>query len=411
MRNSLLALTFCLPSCAAPKVVPRPASRPPAPPPAAPTEPAPSTREAPPPTRPDAAARARSSAIRDMVVPTPAERTFGPIEWLPGAENGFAVADELDRPLALWIMSADPLSCDCPGELAGRRGNLGDPAVAPLLAECVGAADIVWRMQTSDAPAARHFRGALDAPPTAGIHVLSPGGVRLGTARTLDVPDLEEALGAALEAWFALEPADRALPPASGVERWTTRRPDTGLVLTAWGRDLGPARGPRFRRDQVWVERPDALALVPPDPAPGASADASALARAWARGAFLDDVRGAVAPFADAEVERARLTSEVVSVGAGGAVELLLYGATRAVAAGVDGPRGVETTLVGAATFDPDRGRFTAFDLVAEGERWGRTESNARRGEEAPSPIGFVLERTTDEALRLAAPRAVVGEG
>lgn len=421
MRKLLPLLAFCLMACVTPtRIVPRSAPT---------TTPAPTASPAagraddtapvlppplPPPTESPRAALDQWSA---WIVPTRAERTYGPVEWLGSVEAGLAVADELDRPLVLWIMSADPLSCDCPGELPGRRGNFGDPDVAPLLGEFVAAVDIVWRMQTSSDPGARLFRQGLEDAPRAGVYALSPSGLPLGSTHTLAVPDLMDGLGAALETWFSLEPEQHHLPPAAGIERWTTRRPDDGLILTAWGRDLPPAgdraapRPSAFRRDQVWIERGAARALVPTPLALGATTDASReIARPLAGDVLLDDVRGAVEPFTDGQIERATLFSRVVGLH-DDVVELLLWGETRAVAPGVDGARGVETTLLGHATFEPARGTFIDFELLGRGRRWGRTESNARRGEEAASPIGFVLRPTTDEALRRAPPKGRAGSG
>ena len=59
----------------------------------------------------------------------------------------------------------------------------------------------------------------------------------------------------------------------------------------------------------------------------------------------------------------------------------------------VDGGSSVFTKprVIGSATFDRAKNRFTSFELLALGKRTGRTINHAR-GEAAPSGIGFVCK-------------------
>ena len=54
-------------------------------------------------------------------------------------------------------------------------------------------------------------------------------------------------------------------------------------------------------------------------------------------------------------------------------------------------PHGISTRISGRAVFDRSRRAFTDFELIAIGERHGRTIMQAR-GSADPSPIGFVCE-------------------
>jgi len=391
MRNSYAFLILGLIGCVGSRPEPPPRDRP-----HVAREPVPTAREI-----------AAFTEARPGIAPAVEERGFGPIDWLAGLENGLAVAHELDRPLLLWIMSADPLTCDCPGELSGSRGNLGAAELAPLQAEFVGAVDIVWAMQTAQTPAAQLFRSGLDEPPRAGFYALAPSGLVLAQAHSLQPDDLHGAFAEALESWFELDRPSRSLPNGSGLSSHKRRRPDSGLVLTAWGRDEGSASTTvrAIRRDQVWIETLDARSLLPIPPTTGSRADASRpIARLLAQRAFLDDMRGRTPPFTDDQVDRASLHAEVTAID-GPIASLVLWGSTRATAPGVGGPRGVETTLVGRATIDTESLRFTSFELLARGTRWGRSETNARRGQEAPSPVAFLVELTPEGAWRYAAPR------
>lgn len=50
-------------------------------------------------------------AWRDHILPTHAERAWERIEWLPSFTAGLRRADEVNRPLLLWVMNGHPLGC------------------------------------------------------------------------------------------------------------------------------------------------------------------------------------------------------------------------------------------------------------------------------------------------------------
>ena len=62
-------------------------------------------------------------------------------------------------------------------------------------------------------------------------------------------------------------------------------------------------------------------------------------------------------------------------------------------------PHGIECGLMGEASFDREQGTFRAFELVAIGRRWGRTQMNGRGKHDAPGLVGFQME------LASSAPR------
>ena len=55
-------------------------------------------------------------------------------------------------------------------------------------------------------------------------------------------------------------------------------------------------------------------------------------------------------------------------------------------------PRGVVTKLLGTATFDPTTARFSKFEMVALGHRWGYTTFNDRQRDKKSNPLGFVFQ-------------------
>ena len=67
-----------------------------------------------------------------------------------------------------------------------------------------------------------------------------------------------------------------------------------------------------------------------------------------------------------------------------------------------DWPRSFVTEIEGAATWDREAERFTAFELVGVGERSGRTRFNGREGDEGAAPIGVVLRLAAVDAPHVA---------
>ena len=73
--------------------------------------------------------------------------------------------------------------------------------------------------------------------------------------------------------------------------------------------------------------------------------------------------------------------------------------------------RGVQTTMVGEATFDIASGRFTRFELVASGTRWGKTRYNFREDDADEAPIAFAIVYDEEDPGRKVAPAEMGGYG
>jgi hypothetical protein len=172
-------------------------------------------------------------------------------------------------------------------------------------------------------------------------------------------------------------------------------------------RDLGRAVDERdwrtraWNQDQAWFTAAEARAFVPERAEAGAAVAVPArLVARLARLHLVDTVRGQTPPFAREAVQEAALRSEVVRVD-GGAVHLRLSGSTRTLAKGrwpigdggepQESERGVRTELDGRAVWDRAAGRFTSFELLALGERFGATQYNQRANDTAPARIGFAF--------------------
>ena len=347
-----------------------------------------------------------------FIAPDRSDLWYGRQAWLPDAGAGLYAAAAEQRPLLLWLLSGNPLHCECPAELAGHRSVWADPSVDQFLAEFVPAVDSIYELLTRPEPASRWVSELLGESPTSGIYMISPSGTMLAVGRSLVPGKLLETLATALERWYELDSTQQR--PGPELTAVLSRRPEEqcpvdGLVLTRYARELPPAeqagavRSKEWSRDQVWFSASEARALLPRTLAVGETGEVpKRLVRRLARLHFLDDIRGPAMPFSAEQVEVAELQARLVFVDRR---EVRVAWQGKALAAGAD--RGLETQLSGEGTFDRTQGRFIQFRLLALGTRWGRGADNGRVGQEAPSPIGFALELTPATSLSKVAPKFV----
>jgi hypothetical protein len=314
--------------------------------------------------------------------------------------------------------------------VAGRGSVWCDERLVDVAGRFVAAADETWRLQRGtddecrffqELTAQGHYRGSGTRQ---GIYVATPGGELLGSINSLDPDAVLAMIERALAAWDALPMERRWLAEDARIEpahRWEDNCPVDDLLLERFARDLpasgdpGAPRVPRWNPDHAWFTAREARAWLPPDPRPGDvhAVPASSVER-LARFHLVDNVRGQTLPFAREEVGGSTLSVEVLSRD-GERVELALSGTTRASADGkwLMGesdwtppgrfPRGISTELLGRASYDLAAGVFTAFELVALGERWGRSHLNGRRDDEE-GRLGFVLRLAPRSAAGRIAP-------
>ncbi|MEM6571352.1 MAG: hypothetical protein AAF957_23280 [Planctomycetota bacterium] len=247
--------------------------------------------------------------------------------------------------------------------------------------------------------------------------MFAPGGQVLGRINTRSPERVSAMFDEALERWEALPADERRLP--NGVEletahRWELGYPEGGLAIERFSRDVGPdgldaPPSDRWNRDTLWCSVAEVAEMLPPECAVGDRFELGVLADRLARFALVDDARGQTLPYAPEEVERATLTAEVVALD-GERVELILVGATSASSDGTwrlgdnlwrpkrGFPHSIRCTLMGSAIVDLEAARFVDLDLVALGERIGRTQFNGRgRGPDlGPSSVGFHLSLAPD---------------
>jgi hypothetical protein len=306
----------------------------------------------------------------------------------------------------------------------------------------VPAADEVGRLQSGENLECRlfqeiaeqgHFAGRTEPSATRqGIYAAAPSGKLLASINTRDPRAVADMLGKALERWERLPPSERTRPSlaVNPPSRWEARYPEDGLVLAVVVRDVERESLPddwrafAWNKDFAWFSREEALALVPEERAAGAErAWPAELAQRLARCHLVDCVRGQVPIFRREEVELAELVTRVAAVSEDG-LELELTGRTRAVARGrwpianfsdqespSEQERGFAAELLGRACFDPAAGRFTSFELVAVGTRWGGAQFNVRHDDLGEAPIGVSLTLAEPAPAQRVAPAAIWNYG
>lgn len=240
-----------------------------------------------------------------------------------------------------------------------------------------------------------------------GAYLVTPSGILLGSTTLRGAEDVASVIRSALEKWKAMPREQRLrkdLPDPRGASARRERRayPDDGLVLDMYSRDLpglelSKARSQSWNQDHVWFTGSEAASLVPEASVGARRAAPEPLLRRLAMLHFIDVTHGlryGDPPFYAPEDEvKVALTSTVEQV-EGGHVELRLEGTTHTRSKRPPAARGVDTRVLGHATWDLARKRFVSFELVALGTRWGANwlgDRNDRAQESGPQPIGYAL--------------------
>jgi hypothetical protein len=253
-----------------------------------------------------------------------------------------------------------------------------------------------------------------------GIYAFAPSGAFLGSMNSNRPENMVKMLTAALAKWEALPEEERYPQTVPTQWTWAELYPADGLVLRVYSRDLPrddqelPTdwRRRAWNQDFAWFRKAELAGFLPQDPAPGATKDVPRkLVERLATLHLVDNVRGQTPAFNAEHLREGSLASEVMSV-EGDVVHLRLSGIAKLGAEGrwpIDGvrgepqeqQRGADFTLLGYADWDSAAGRFTRFDLLAIGDRWGATQYNGRADDPGPAPMG-VLFTITAEPERVA---------
>jgi len=267
--------------------------------------------------------------------------------------------------------------------------------------------------------ATRHIRGL---PTSQGTYIVTPSGLLLATVHRVDEDKLAEFLGKGLEEYKKLSKHERlgikALASANGRSLY----PAEGLVLRVDLRKFyshkpvgRAAIGVVERnRDFAWYKKEEAHQFLPPTPKKGEAHEVPRyIVERLARYHFTDTVRAFADPYPARCVKEAWLKTSVLEVN-DGVVKLRFDGIVRSEQN--DTPRfgllsnrgrlprraerSFQANLLGYATFDPEKQRFTKFEIFALGIQQGGGE----RSSPAPVPIGVALTLAEDTPMERVEP-------
>lgn len=322
--------------------------------------------------------------------------------------------------------------------MAGRAQAFRDPTVIALASErFIPVAENSSALQLRPDDKGLYFRhvaeqghyGGRTYPTTTrqGSYAFTAQGQFLASVNSRDPVRMAEMLRAALARWES--EADHGVPaPVQlvGTPPDADSYPENGLVLQVVARDLPRANDTRvddwrkhaWNLDYAWFTGDEAQALVPEPRSAGARQTAPwNVVRRLARFHLRDCVRGEPFAWTEDAIRHGELGSEIVGLGET-AVRLVLRGKVHLEAEvqwvrPEDGeervcPCGYDCSLYGEATWDDARGKFTAFELAAVGQRWGTMQYNNRADDLGPAPLGIAFglagtatgDRTPPHCLR-----------
>jgi len=145
------------------------------------------------------------------------------------------------------------------------------------------------------------------------------------------------------------------------------------------------------------------LAMVPDDPSKGQLVPMpEAVAERLARFHMIDSVRGQTNPFDEDQIEIKDVGLKVMKV-SDDSIKFVVYGRSSAdrppskktnpyTGFRITKSSGNDLVWSGAVVFDRKQKRFTRFDLLAVGERWGGSLYNFRDTDLNRAPIGFAFQ-------------------
>lgn len=306
--------------------------------------------------------------------------------------------------------------------MTGRASVWSDPRVIELAREFVAASDEVWRLQRGTDAECVFFQemaehghyGGSPGTTRQGIYVCAPSGKFLASVNSNSADRVLSTMQRGLFAWKKLSKNQRLLTDDARIlpeHRWEDSYPADGLVLTMFTRDLPEEGGPeqpceaKWNQDRVWFSKAEARQWLPEDIRPGAKHSLpELLLTRLMRFHLVDTVKGQTSTFSTRELEDSAISVEVVK-SAPPLARFEIVGATHAESSRRrrrTSPHGVSTRLLGHGTYHVEQERFTEFEIVALGRRWGRTSLNGRRRDAPEGLLGFVFRLSGPEEPRIA---------
>ena len=299
----------------------------------------------------------------------------------------------------------------------------------------IPAADEVWRLQRSTEPDAILFQNMANqghyqhkGGTRQGIYICSADGTFLSSINSLNPDEVLETIEYGLNKWEFLPQENKKgqdLPNINTTHRWENSYPAHGLVLTSVNTDLisDPPilveRSERRNIDHVWIHETEVASLLPEEPKVGINYSVPEFIKNRLFCFHLvDNVRGQTLPFAPQEIKQAEISLTVTDL-QGSMLKLQIFGHSDARADGdwllgqndwtpsYSLNHGMKTQLMGNAIFDLKINKFTEFEMVAIGKRYGKTELNSREFSPDTSYLGFYFSLAGEKDADKIAPAFV----
>ena len=159
--------------------------------------------------------------------------------------------------------------------------------------------------------------------------------------------------------------------------------------------------------DHAWFKKDEMLTLIPNDPTEGQLFPLPKLfSERLARFCMIDSVRGETTPYDKNQIKIDDVGLKVMKVTAD-TIKFVVYGRSKAKRPPtnetnpysnykVTKEMGTDLVWSGAVVFDRKQQRFTRFDLLAAGKRWGGSVYNFRDNDPGPAPIGYAFQLISD---------------
>ena len=247
-----------------------------------------------------------------------------------------------------------------------------------------------------------------------GIYACTPQGQFLGSLNSNDADKVIVMMQAAMEKWRQLPIAKQQLTDESAIEprhRWEDSYPDDGLVLNVFTRDL-PASGnhadlpaSRWNQDRVWFSASEVKGWLPDDLKVGSEYELPIpLLHRLVKRHLVDTVNGQTTSFQKDEISpETKIIVSIQELDANTA-RISFRGNTFALSNRVSNStsvHSVKTKILGHAVFSRSKSKFTKFELVAIGERRGRTTFNGRRKSPTKNDFGFAFQMAGSNEPRI----------
>lgn len=290
--------------------------------------------------------------------------------------------------------------------------------VQELAKNYVAVADELHNLRTGETSEAKFFQAVFKQkqkhPGHQGVFLATPSGRLLASSTCYEASKVVQLLEDGLAAWRKLTTAERLEPRSKLIDANTSGRPEDlypidGLVLRVTARDLPESNlssepNARWHRYFLWFSRDELESFLPTRFVQGQTIDfPQTLANRVVCLSLLDkgEVDGFTKPFLEKDVDQAQVRLTVVDISAT-EVRFEITGTTAARAKDAQAfmynlpryktipeYRGVQSKLLGSATWNKNSQRFTGFQMLAVGTRFGGAYVGRKPDDWGEHPIGF----------------------